>query len=103
MITEQSSNLRETEGREGGLETSHVSTSDDSDARFKCKERERESRFGFFCFLFCSVCLRITSLDLGPTTDEFLLSFSYLLTTASTYPLSLSVFLLGFIKWAYTY
>ena len=50
MITEQSGNLREREGREGRLERSHVSTSDDTDARFKCK-RERESWFVVFLFL----------------------------------------------------
>ena len=83
MITEQSGNLREREGREGRLERSHVSTSDDTDARFKCKrERERErERVGlfFFCFFVLFCLFEDNHLDLGPTTDVYLLSFSYLL------------------------
>ena len=79
MITEQSGNLREREGREGRLERSHVSTSDDTDARFKCKrERERVGLF-LFCFFVLFCLFEDNHLDLGPTTDVHLLSFSYLL------------------------
>ena len=90
IITAQSGNLREREGREGRLERSHVSTRDDTDARFKCK-RERESWFVFILFLcFVLFCLfEDNHLDLGPTTDVHLLSFSYLLRLRI---LSLSLF-----------
>ena len=89
MITEQSGNLREREGREGRLERSHVSTSDDTDARFKCKrERERVGLF-LFCFFVLFCLFEDNHLDLGPTTDVYLLSFSYLLRLRI---LSLSLF-----------
>ena len=92
MITEQSGNLREREGRRVGWRDHTCQPVTTPTPASNVKERERVGLF-FFCFFVLFCLFEDNHLDLGPTTDVYLLSFSYLLRLRI---LSLSLFLIGF-------